>query len=228
MMTRGWMGGILFILFYLFISQRNLLKIAVTSVGFILILPFIIAAKWFFRGTNDITSFPISEILNNYGEKWLEGLQYVVARLEYLSSTVFIADNIKQINIHDVLPYWAYGNIQLIFVKLFHVTNEKLGNYIVHHVLMYPEANWNVQTGLGAWVLLHPFDFFFYLYIAILIITMNNIKILRNTVKSQALILLLTFTFLATGWIAAYFNFLLSAMIMTVIIHILSLKKPKV
>ncbi|WP_167762615.1 oligosaccharide repeat unit polymerase, partial [Proteus mirabilis] len=228
MSARGWMAGILYIFLYYFISKKYKLKtyvylITILSI-IILLLPFIINIKWYLRSDDTTSFFDVIFNIKHYSVSLLNSLEYLLLRLQHISSLLYISDNINSINTDAIKPYWAEGNIQLFFEKIFNIELQPLSKYIVTDIMGFKDAQWNVHTGVASWFLINPYDLFIFLYVFFLIFMINRLPISYHSNLMQSFILYLTFSRLFVGWTAAYINLIMSLIITMFIFSFMKLK----
>lgn len=231
MITRGWMGGFLYIIIYLLltakITRKNIFNLFVLFLFFLAILPFIINAKWAFRSLEPSVVLSAIFHVENYFSQLLDALSYVVLRLQSLSSLIFIIDNQNIINGDVIKPYWLEGNFQLIILKLLSIDLPSLNNYLVTHVMGYKNALWNIQTGCFSWVIISPFDLFIYFYVFFIIFIGNAMRVIRHSYLMQSFFLYVIFSRLFVGWFSAYWDVMISLIVTSLLLSLFFTNKSR-
>lgn len=229
MSIRGWMAGILYIMLYYFITKkyrpRTYILAIISIISLILFLPFIINAKWYLRSSD--TESLINAIFNisDYRDSLVNAIEYLLFRFQHISSVLFITDNLSSINYNVIKPYWAEGNIQLIFEKIFNIELHNFNNYVVTDLMGIKGATWNIHVGIESWFIMNPFDFILYIYIFLSIFLINSFAITRHSKIMQSFVLYMIFSRLFVGWNAAYINLIISILVTTFILALIKKQK---
>ena len=231
--SRGWMGGVLF-LFVNYFLERNISIKKFTHVFFVCLvliafLPFLINAKWLFRSISYQNGVDLLPLLFDVGEGYLtilfNSINYVVNRFQHFSSLVYILDNKEMLvsNVGRYNDFWMDGLPQLLFFRLFSLDYPSLNGYIVTDLFGYSNATWNIQIGMGAWILLYPYASICLLgYVAVLLIVAYRLPINRYESRVSALILFFSYSFIYVGWFGAFVNLLITLIISNLILSFLN------
>ncbi|MDC9779220.1 oligosaccharide repeat unit polymerase [Proteus mirabilis] len=229
MSIRGWMAGILYIFIYYFLTKKYKLRtyfiVLIIATLLILSLPFIINAKWYLRSSDTETFINAVFNISDYKNSLVNAIEYLIFRFQHISSVMFITDNLQSINHEIIKPYWAEGNIQLFFERIFNINLQNLNNYVVTDLMGIKGATWNIHVGIESWFIMNPFDLFLYLYIFISIFLINTLSVVRHSRIMQSFILYMIFSRLFVGWNAAYINLILSLLVTTLIFFLIRKNK---
>lgn len=225
MSIRGWMAGILYVLLYYFITKKFKFRVYIifllTMTLLLLSMPFIINAKWYLRSDDTSNFFDVIFNVKDYSASLASSIEYLLLRFQHISSVMFITDNLQFINFDSIKPYWAEGNFQLFFEKIFSIELQSINNYAVTNLLGYSNADWNIHIGIESWLIMYPFDLFLYIYIFITIFFTNLLAITKHSKLMQAFFLYMIFSRLFVGWNAAYINLIISLLVTMFILFLI-------
>ncbi|MEX9604808.1 oligosaccharide repeat unit polymerase [Providencia rettgeri] len=225
MSIRGWMAGIFYVLLYYFISKKFKFRVYIilllTMTLLLLSMPFIINAKWYLRSDGSKNFFDVIFNVKDYSASLASSIEYLLLRFQHISSVMFITDNLQFINFDSIKPYWAEGNFQLFFQKIFNIELQSINNYAVTNLLGYSNANWNIHIGIESWLIMCPFDLFLYVYLFMTIFFTNLLAITKHSKLMQAFLLYMIFSRLFVGWNAAYINLIISLLVTMFILFLI-------
>ncbi|MDR5688076.1 oligosaccharide repeat unit polymerase [Morganella morganii] len=225
MSIRGWMAGIFYVVLYYVITKKYKLRtyftVLLIIIFLILSLPFIINAKWYLRSSGTESFINAVFNISDYKNSLMNALEYLIFRFQHISSVIFITDHLQSINHEIIKPYWAEGNIQLFFEKIFNINLQNFNNYVVTDLMGIKGATWNIHVGIESWFIMNPFDLFLYLYIFLSILFTNSLSIVRHSKAMQSFILYMIFSRLFVGWNAAYINLIISLLVTILIFFII-------
>ncbi|HIF9078777.1 TPA: oligosaccharide repeat unit polymerase [Photobacterium damselae] len=232
-LSRGWMGAFMYLIVLIFLENKIKVKSVISlTISFLLLIasmPLILKAKWYFRSeSNSLNFFDFISMMSvsEYIHSLSTTFDYILIRLQNLSTLIYLLSNNDRIEASHFLPFWAEGNLQLIFVKLFNISLPTLNSYIVEHLMGYSNVQWSVQTGLGSLLIINPIIFIAMLiYIFILIRFLNILRISNHSYLIQSFIIYIIFSRLFYGWYASFFNFILSFILTSIIIFLIRDRK---
>lgn len=225
--SRGWMGGILPIITYLFCTSKINIRIMFPlAIFFLLNLPFLFNAKWFFR-ENNISDVNFDLIVNlfSFSTGYLQALfdtfNYVINRLQHITIISYIydiSDSIYPLK-DNFLPVYSEGLPQRLFHSLLGTDYILLNQYIVQNFIADNDASWNVQVGLSSWFIISPLQStLLIIYFSILLIIAHCIPILKKIYNYHLLVLYLSIFTLLVGWVSTFINVIIYGLILAIII----------
>ncbi|KAF1022967.1 MAG: hypothetical protein GAK29_03055 [Acinetobacter bereziniae] len=231
-LSRGWMGAPLLLLFAIlcrndgfYLSGRSFLKILVLIILFSLVCPYLLEMKWVIRGDYDLIDVIVN--VNNYGYEryFFEAINYVFNRFQHVGHIALIIDNrdylaIKYNNMDNMVPYWAEGLIQSIFMNIAHIDGYlTFSRFVTMYLFKISLAqSWTTNIGMASWFFILGYKVIFYILYLLLIIFIPFLFVAKYANK-QIFLMLSVFTvfYLFHGWFYAYLTFCTYAMIIVLL-----------
>ncbi|WP_368882762.1 oligosaccharide repeat unit polymerase [Proteus mirabilis] len=231
--SRGWMGGVLPIITYFFCTSKiNIRIIFPIIIVFLLNLPFLFNAKWFFREHN-ISDISLDLIVNlfdfstGYFQALFDTFNYIINRLQHITIISYIydlSDSIYPLK-NNFLSVYSEGLPQRLFHTMLGTDYILLNQYIVQNFIADNNANWNVQVGLSSWFIISPLQsIFLIIYFSALLIIAHSIPILKKIYNYHLLVLYLAIFTLLVGWVSTFINVIIYGLISAIIIKLFNLK----
>lgn len=237
--SRGWMGGVLIVAVLVFcrfypvkLKLRNLFFLALVFVAMILMLPFLIEAKWVMRMGEPVVN--VFARVSDFGYfKSLEAsVGYVANRLQHVGHVALLADNssymYREYELGRFLPYWMDGLPQYTFQKVMGVDQVRINTYMVSEFFDVNDPTWNTNPGLAGWFfVLKERSVLYVLYILCLICF--PFYYVARYAGSRLFVLLACFAmfYLFHGWVGSYFNFAMYAMLVAFVSRLRVLTRPQ-
>lgn len=230
MFLRGWMGGV-FLVVILFLcrlypirmSPRSLIRSILFLLMFLVFLPIVIEAKWAMRTGVSVADF-VSGVMSVDVDSYFFALQYVMNRFQHVGHVALILDSSSEMLSSYLggkfIPFWADGLPQMVVYKLMGVEYYKLNSFMVGELMGYPDAYWNTNPGLAGWAgLLQERAMFLLIYVIGLL--SSTYYFMYRYAGKRYLLLLASFSlvYLYHGWIGAYFNLCLYAVVLVIILR---------
>lgn len=228
MFLRGWMGGSILAGIAILIRFYPIRLSTRTIVGFILfcgmgvvLLPMMIALKWGVRAGQSIQgileNLPDYMTINNY----LSAIEYLVGRFQHVGHVALLLQNSDAmhgfLNIGEFRGFWMEGLPQEMFSRLFGVTGIDLSRFMVQHFWGVADA-WNTNPGLAGWIFVLQGEFpWLLLYLSL---TVGGVYWFLEKYAGRRLLMYvgcLTFVYVLHGWLAAYINFVIYAVLIVFI-----------
>ena len=221
-LSRGWMGAPLLLLFAFlcrtegfYINGKNLFKILISIIVFFLICPYLLELKWVIRGNYDIID--VIENVNKFGyeEYLMESMNYVFNRFQHVGHVALILDNsdylsMKYDHMSNMVPYWAEGLIQSIFMNIAHIDgNLTFSRFATMYLFKVSLAqSWTTNVGMAGWFFILGYKVIFYI-LYILLILFIPFSFVAKYADRRLFLMLSTFSifYLFHGWLFAYITF---------------------
>lgn len=229
MMLRGWMGGIFLVVIVILcrcyplkLRRQTIALYILSAVLLLLSLPFIIQAKWVAR--TDEPLYTVFQSVFDFGYLNYLGvsLDYILNRFQHVGHIALLFENSVALKSayesEKFIPYWFDGLPQYIMMKILGINPYKLNSYIVEHFFGVNNPTWNINPGLAGWiVILKEKTIFFSLYIASIVAIPFYVVSRYGGVRILLLVYCFSVVYLFHGWIGAYFNMALYAMLIVVL-----------
>lgn len=227
-LSRGWMGAPLLLLFAVlcrsngfYLNGRNFFKILVSIVIFAIICPYLLELKWVIRGGYDLI-----DVVNNvdsygYERYFFEAMDYVFNRFQHVGHVALILDNsdylgMKYSHMSNMVPYWAEGLIQSIFMNVAHIDGYlTFSRFTTMYLFKVSLAqSWTTNVGMASWFFILGYKVIYYILYLMLVIFIPFLFIAKYA-NRQIFLMLSVFAifYLFHGWFFAYLTFCTYAMI---------------
>lgn len=222
-LIRGWMGAPLLLVFailcrkeYIKLNFKNSFFILIFVTFLMLISPYLMELKWIVRGKIDDAS--IIENVENYGylNYLSESVDYIFNRFQHVGHVAMIIQNQDFLNVKYnlgyIVPYWAEGLPQSIFMKILHIDSfMTLPRFVTIELFSAPLASsWTVNVGLAGWMVVLKTKFLLLIFFIFLIVFLPFYFVSKFGNK-RLLLMLACFSlfYLFHGWFYAYVTFLM-------------------
>ncbi|MBR9870835.1 MAG: oligosaccharide repeat unit polymerase [Gammaproteobacteria bacterium] len=230
MMLRGWMGGFFIVIFMILskyypvkVSNRNVFVFVVLVFFCLLMLPVLVDAKWAFRTGATVSEFFLMAVDSFSFEKYSLAFEYLLNRFQHVGHVALLFENsdvvLAAFRDGDFKSYWMDGLPQYILEKGFGVESVTLNSYMVEFFFGIDNPTWNTNPGIAGWLFLLKEQFVFMIFY-ILFIVIIPFYFVSRYVGDNLLRLLSCFsiTYLFHGWIGAYFNIGLYALMLILVV----------
>jgi len=219
MFIKGWMGGIyvfsiiLLCRYYpLKLSLKNFFALCSFILLVILLLPFLLEAKFIIRSGLDIRDAFNNVFSYGYIEHLGMTIGYVANRLQHVGHVAILYDHAEALNKSYLqglfIPYYLEGILQQFIGKLFGIRYETLNIYMVSFLFNEKYPTWSSNPGLAGWIaILKENAFFLYVYVLFMLTVIG--VFLRSIADSRLVLLFFCYAILYFyhGWVGAFFNF---------------------
>lgn len=236
--SRGWMGGLLVVIVLIFcrfypvrVKSRNLFFLIFVFAIMVLILPFLIEAKWVIR-MGEPTMNIFSRVLDfGYFESLGAAVWYVANRLQHIGHIALLADNstalYRDYGVGKFLPYWMDGLPQYAIQKVLGIDLPRLNTYMVSDFFDVDDPTWNTNPGVAGWFFVLKERSVFYVAYLMFLICVPFYYVARYA-GGRLFVLLACFAmfYLFHGWIGSYFNFAMYAMLVAFLSRLRFLRSP--
>ena len=222
MLSRGWAGGVILMVFVLLINssfsgiidilKKSGFKIFLIVVIGVILIPVLNAFKFWVRdGGEEGFTYYLNYILGDGGFFSVVGdsIFYLLSRFSIVGSISIINDHKDMLkdayNTGAIAPYWSENMLVSSLYRMLSDGGVNASNYIAMEVLGYSDATWNTHVGLAGWLILLPAVnsvFFYFYYLIILLLGLFLSKLLGGRVFSMVSVLSLTYIY--HGWFSSY------------------------
>lgn len=218
MILRGWMGGLFLLIIQLIcktyplkLSKRVFIIFLTSFLSLILVLPFIIEAKWGIRAEGSLY-LTVQNVLDFGYTNYLGlSLEYIAGRFQHVGHVALLIENSLELKsayeAGKFLPYWIDGLPQNLVTKIMGIETHKLNTFMVEEYFGVINATWNTNPGMAGWIFVLREGFInFVIYMALIILIPFYMASHYGGARLLFFIFCFSIIYLFHGWIGAYFN----------------------
>lgn len=222
---RGWGGG--FFIVPIMVLCRHyqfgykcvpLFFLSLSFIALFAASPFLIEIKWLLRAGLDPSYFFNNIMGRGYVLSLISTFDYMINRFQMFGHVSLIVENsgvlAEAYETKKYIPYWGDGLFQWIFLRLFDVDIVQLNKYMVYYFFDSDNSAYSTNPGVAGWLsILGLQSQFFMLYLCVIVFF--PAYFLRKYAGAPLFLLCycLVFVWLFHGWVGAYVNFIMYALL---------------